>query len=459
MTAPILIHEAADSLAGLSRILLAPDPDRPRRFSMGPAEIELAPETYEAALWYFRDGMMNPRGGDFAELLHDCRAAVLQLAGMTATHEAAFVTGSGSNAAQAMCSVVRRDERVALLQTGTYSRRIGETLRHEGVTAKEFDATGGQAVDLEGLEQFVLREKCGLLAFIAGPTDTTTLTPFYDICRMAEEHGWDLIVDTISTFGSEPVDWLADHAARFRAVTIGLNKALRCGVLGVNACVAVRKDTAKELMANRDSFIWTGGSEDLKTILEFHRDGMHKQTMSPMALALVHQALSALVEGGGMGSLVREYRFRAAYLRRELRRLGMEIWRHERPAPLMAIGTSFKLPARFKKLKEFMDALARHPVGGRRFDIYGEPMSRERLRFFGLGHPGHESRRLEETAREVEVGRAEASGDRLAAAYFRGDSLRDFSVDERTKIIETHEEHEVGTHSDFVKALGKASKE
>jgi len=429
--------------------------DSGRIFSTGPAEIELHPDTLEGIMNYFSGGMLNPRSQEFGEILIKALENVNRLVGLTETHEAAFVTGSGSNATQAMCSCVHQNDKVALLRTGTYAERLREALEYAGVTVFVYNSANGRYPNLDEFEKVIEKNKCNVIAMVAGPTGDTVIMPVENIAAMAKRLNVEIILDSISTFGAEPHLYMRQYSNQFRAITVGLNKALRCGVFGLNGTVVCQKDVIEDMIANRDRYIWVGGSEDLASIYQYNRKGRHKQTISPMAVCLVERVCNKLLQNDpNLIYQVQEMRFRQAYVRKGCLDLDLRLYRHENPAPLMAIGSKYHLPERYSHLGEMQLALSKIIVNGWRFDIYGEAESQE-LRIFSIGFPGVESREMEKEAITKEIAAATERNDKYAHAWFSGEPVEMFSLEEQIKVQTPTLEHEISTYSDFLRAMSK----
>jgi len=431
---------------------------RSRIFSTGPAEIELHSETLEGIISYLTGGMMNPRSQEFGEILLKARANIIRFVGLTETHEAFFATGSGSNAAQAMCSCVRKKDRVALLKTGIYAGRLEETLRYAGVPVFVYYSSDGCYPNLEEFEQLIEEHQCNVIAMVAGPTGDTVIMPVEKIAAMGRRLKVEIILDAISTFGAEPHLYMRQYDEQFRAITLGLNKALRCGVFGLNGTIVCKRDVIEDMIANRDKYIWGGGSEDVASICQYNRKGRHKQTISPMAVYLVEKVCSRLLQNDpNLVEQIQEMRFRQAYVRKGCMNLSMRLYRHENPAPLMAIGSKYHLPEKYSTLGEMQLALSKVTINGWRFDIYGQAESQE-LRIFSMGYPGVESRNMEKEAIAKEIAAAADRDDKYAHAWFSGEPVDMFPLEEQLKIRIPALEHEIGTYSDFIKAMARIVK-
>ena len=429
--------------------------DGSRIFSTGPAEIELHADTLEGIISYLAGGMMNPRSQEFGEILLKARENIIRLVGLTETHEPFFATGSGSNAAQAMCSCVRKDDRVVLLKTGVYAGRLEETLRYADVPVFVYDSSKGRYPNLAEFEKLLERNRCNVIAMVAGPTGDTVIMPVEKIAAMAKRLNCEIILDAISTFGAEPHLYMRQYGEQFRAITVGLNKALRGGVFGLNGAIVCKKDVIEDMIANRDGYIWVGGSEDLASISQYNRRGRHKQTISPMAVYLVARVCNNLRQNDpNLVGQIQEMRFRQAYVRKGCLNLGMRLYRHEHPAPIMAIGSKYHLPQKYSTLGEMQLALSKVTINGWRFDIYGQAESQE-LRIFSIGFPGVESREMEKKAIEKEIATAAERGDKYAHRWFSGEPVDMFSLEEQIKIQVPSLEHEIGTYSDFIRAMSR----
>ncbi|MBC8235060.1 aminotransferase class V-fold PLP-dependent enzyme [bacterium] len=424
-------------------------------FSTGPAEIELHPEALEGIISYLNGGMMNPRSQEFGEILIKARENINRLVGLTETHEVMFATGSGSNAAQAMCSCVRKKDKVALLRTGIYAERLRETLEYARVPVFTHDSSNGRYPNLEEFEKVIKENKCNVIAMIAGPTGDAVIMPVEKNAAIAKKLNVEIILDTISTFGAEPHLYMRKYGEQLRAITVGLNKALRCGVFGLNGAIVCKRNVIDDMVANRDRYIWVGGSEDLASICQYNRKGRHKQTISPMAVYLVEKVCKNLLQNDpNLVCQIQEMRFRQAYVRKGCMNLGMRLSRHEHPAPLMAIGSKYHLPEKYSTLGEMQLALSKVTINGWHFDIYGESESQE-LRIFSMGFPGVESREMEKKAIKKEITAAIERNDQYARAWFSGESADMFPLEEQVKVQIPAIEHEIGTYSDFLRAIAQ----
>ena len=436
-------------------LMLRSQNDKNRIFSTGPAEIELHPDALEGIISYLNGGMMNPRSQEFGEILIKARENINRLVGLTGTHEVMFATGSGSNAAQAMCSCVRKKDRVALLRTGIYAERLRETLEYARVPVFIFDSPNGRYPNLEEFEGLIKENKCNVIAMIAGPTGDAVIMPVEKNAAIAKKLNVEIILDTISTFGAEPHLYMRKYGEQLRAITVGLNKALRCGVFGLNGAIVCKRDVIDDMVANRDRYIWVGGSEDLASICQYNRKGRHKQTISPMAVYLVERVCNNLLQDDpNLVCQIQEMRFRQAYVRKGCMNLGMRLSRHEHPAPLMAIGSKYHLPEKYSTLGEMQLALSKVTINGWHFDIYGEAESQE-LRIFSMGFPGVESREMEKKAIKKEITAATERNDQYARAWFSGEPVDMFPLEEQVKVQTPAMEHEIGTYSDFLRAMAQ----
>ena len=118
----------------------------------------------------------------------------------------------------------------------------------------------------------------------------------------------------------------------------------------------------------------------------------------------------------------------------------------------MAIGSKYHLPAKFSTLGEMQLALSKVTINGWRFDLYGEADSQE-LRIFSIGFPGLESREMEKEAIKKEITAAAKRDDEYARVWFSGEPVDMFPHQEQIKVQIPALEHEIGTYSDFLRAM------
>lgn len=97
-------------------------------------------------------------------------------------------------------------------------------------------------------------------------------------------------------------------------------------------------------------------------------------------------------------------------------------------------------------------ALSRVIINGRRFDIYGQADSQE-LRIFSIGFPGVESREKEVKAIEKEIKAATERNDKFAHAWFSGKPVDMYPLEKQIEVQLPKLEHEIGTYSDFLRAM------
>jgi hypothetical protein len=120
----------------------------------------------------------------------------------------------------------------------------------------------------------------------------------------------------------------------------------------------------------------------------------------------------------------------------------------------MAIGSKYHLPEKYSTLGEMQLALSRVTIDGWRFDLYGEAESQE-LRIFSIGFPGVESRDREKEAITTEIAAASERNDEYARVWFSGEPVDMFPHQEQIKVQIPALEHDIGTYSDFLRAMAQ----
>ncbi len=163
------------------------------------------------------------RETEFSELLGDARRKLLGIFGIDRTHTAAFFTGPGTSALEAMLvSYAERKHRVLLLANGVYGERMKSILEVSGAPFHFLEAPPGRFPSVSETEA-VLKEDPSIeaVAMVHHETSTGMLNPLEETARLAAKHGKIFLVDAISSLGGEeinfgraPVDFLAGTSGK-----------------------------------------------------------------------------------------------------------------------------------------------------------------------------------------------------------------------------------------------------
>lgn len=267
------------------------------------------------------------REAEFFDLQDGVREALLAVYGLPPAYAAVLLGGSGTAAVEAMItSLVPAGGRLLVAANGIYGERLAAIAAIHRIPCRvlEHDWTAG--IDLEGLERALAAEAFTHLAVVHHETTTGRLNPLAAIGALARRHGAYLLVDAVSSFGAEELDFDGWHIA---AAAAAANKCLH-GVPGASF-VVVRRD-ALEIQALRRSLYL-----DLETYCR-RQDGRDTPYTPPVqVLYALAQALRELAEAGGWPARHARYDHLAGQVRRGLGALGIP--------PLLAADRSVVLGA------------------------------------------------------------------------------------------------------------------
>ncbi|MCB1747400.1 MAG: 2-aminoethylphosphonate aminotransferase [Gammaproteobacteria bacterium] len=249
------------------------------------------------------------------------------------TWGAVLLTGSGTAAVEAMvASCVPRDGRLLVVENGVYGERMRRIAAAHGIDCASVQAAWGEAIDLAGVRAALGTGGYSHVAVVHHETTTgrlNDLAPLADACR---EHGARLLLDTVSSFGAEAIDF---DAWPIDACAATANKCLH-GVPGT-AFVIARRAALAALEQPRTVYL------DLAEYLA-RQDGRGTPfTQSVQTFYALDAALDEFFEAGGWRARQALFRQRMAAIRAHLERLGVR--------PLLPAGESscvleaYELPA------------------------------------------------------------------------------------------------------------------
>jgi 2-aminoethylphosphonate-pyruvate transaminase len=196
-----------------------------------------------------RRSMLAPdlchRESEFFDLQDEARERLLAVYGIDpAEWCAVLITASGTGAVESMVStLVPQEGRVLVAENGVYGERIAQVCARYRIAYERMTGDWMQALDLAGiarrLEHAPHNGGARFTHLAAVHHETTTgrlndLRALGDLCR---QHGVKLLVDAVSSFGAEQLDFGDEILA---AVAATANKCLH-GVPGVSFVVARRR--------------------------------------------------------------------------------------------------------------------------------------------------------------------------------------------------------------------------
>lgn len=195
-----------------------------------------------------RNALTNPdlchREPEFAALQQDIRARLLQAYDLApAVWAAVLFTGSGTAAVEAMISsAVPQGGRLLILENGVYGERIGAMARVHGLDHVSLQHAWQAPLDPSRVEVCIDKaaaaenRRITHLAVVHHETTTGRLNRLNEIGALCKARGIGLLVDAVSSFGAEQLDF---DAFGITACAATANKCLH-GAPGVSFVVVNR---------------------------------------------------------------------------------------------------------------------------------------------------------------------------------------------------------------------------
>ncbi len=183
---------------------------------------------------------LNHRDPEYLSLVQEVKRRLLGL--YTSTTEdwhSYLLGGSGTLAVEAMVTSCIRTGPVLILENGYYSSRIREVLEIHGIPYKALAFGWLEPINLDAVR---LELQNGYEAVLAAHNETTTgrLNDINAIGVLAKAHGARCLVDAMSSFGADAIDF-----EDLDAVCSSANKCLH-GLPGVSF-VLMAEELAKEI--------------------------------------------------------------------------------------------------------------------------------------------------------------------------------------------------------------------
>ena len=172
---------------------------------LNPGPVNVSPRVRRALL----EPDLCHREPEFTRLLQNIRRKLTGIFGITSTHEAAILTGSGTLAVEAMlASYGDSQKKVLVLSNGVYGERLGEILEAHRVPCGILAAPLGEFPSDGEIEAQLHRDKkITAIAMVHHETSSGMLNPLQSIGRLAKRHRKIFLVDAVSSLGAEIVDF------------------------------------------------------------------------------------------------------------------------------------------------------------------------------------------------------------------------------------------------------------
>jgi len=252
---------------------------------------------------------------EFTQLQAGIRDKLLEVYDLSPDERAAILlTGSGTAAMEAMLgSIPDKDENVLIIENGVYGERLTRIAAIHGINHTVMHHDWGQAIDYGELETRLSQDNINYIAVVHHETTTGRLNDLAAVAAIAGRYGVDLLVDGVSSFGAEAMDF---ENWRIAACAGTANKCLH-GAPGVSFVIVNRKHLDKNEAAVRTLYL------DLAAYMEQQDAGRTPFTQSVQIVYALDAALDEHREDGGWSVRRTVYRQRLGTARAGLTALGV----------------------------------------------------------------------------------------------------------------------------------------
>ena len=229
---------------------------------------------------------------------------------------AVLVGGSGTSAMEAMvASLVPQDASLLVLENGVYGERLSKLASIYGISYKALNAPWGEEIDLDALAVLLASGEISHVAAVHHETTTGRLNQVDEIASLCDQHGVELLLDAVSSFGAEAIPF--DNSC-LQAIAATANKCLH-GIPGL-AMVLCRRTALEQNIEPRSLSLhlpsWAVAQAKRSTPF----------TPAVNAMLGLAQALQELRKQGGWKARRTRYRKLASDVAETLDKLGVQQW-------------------------------------------------------------------------------------------------------------------------------------
>lgn len=261
------------------------------------------------------------RESEFFELQDEARQRLLSVYGLAPeVWTAVLMTGSGTAAVESMvAAVVPANGRLLNLENGVYGERIAQMCAQYRISHQRLTGSWMEAIDLHAVRAQLDAAQAPQgqapfthLAVVHHETTTGRLNDLHALSELCRERGVQMIVDGVSSFGAENIDF---GDSSLGAVAATANKCLH-GVPGASFVIVRRASLAHA--ASRTYYL------DLGRLARLQDERNTPFTPSVHAYYAMVEALREFADEGGRGARHLRYAALAEQVRAGLARLGIE---------------------------------------------------------------------------------------------------------------------------------------
>ncbi|MDR5819576.1 MULTISPECIES: 2-aminoethylphosphonate aminotransferase [unclassified Caballeronia] len=230
-----------------------------------------------------------------------------------AVWSAVLMTGSGTAAVESMIAgLVPEGGRLLIVENGVYGERIAQIAQQYGIEHEVVKHEWMQAPDIDAIIRLLDSKTFTNLAIIHHETTTGRLNALDQLSRACAERGVGLLLDAVSSFGAEAIDFDGGGIA---AIAATANKCLH-GVPG--AAFVIARRTALAQAASRTYYL------GIARLAKLQDQRNTPFTPSVHAYYALVEALREFEEEGGWRARHQRYARLAEQVRAGLAALGIE---------------------------------------------------------------------------------------------------------------------------------------
>jgi 2-aminoethylphosphonate-pyruvate transaminase len=238
-------------------------------------------------------------------------------------------------------ALIPTEGRLLNLENGVYGDRIAQICSQYGIAHERVIFPWTHALDLDAINARLDAAQEGThfthMAVVHHETTTGRLNDLRPLAELCRERGLRLLVDAVSSFGAEPIDFAADSLS---AVAATANKCLHA-VPGASFVIVRR--TALSQAAKRTYYL------DLGRLARLQDQRNTPFTPAVHAYYALVEALREFAEEGGRTARYKRYAALAEQVRAGLASLGIESV--VAPEQSSVVLRSYKLPAEMSYTK------------------------------------------------------------------------------------------------------------
>lgn len=257
------------------------------------------------------------RESEFFDLQDEARRRLLEAYSLDpAQWTAVLMTASGTAAVESMvAALVPSHGRLLIVENGVYGERIARICAQYGIPHERAAGDWMRPPDLDAIAaQLSARSKDSAFTHVAivhHETTTGRLNDLRALATLCRERGVAMLVDAVSSFGAEPIDF---SATSLSAVAATANKCLH-GVPGAAFVIVRREDLQKA--ASRTYYL------DLGRLARLQDERNTPFTPAVHAYYALVEALREYAEQGGRPARYERYAVLAERVRTGLAALGI----------------------------------------------------------------------------------------------------------------------------------------